>query len=59
MHRTACALRKIKVTRPPAPWLNNDEIHHLQNFGNKLSKEAHSTQGSEKAWKLFRDARTN
>ena len=42
-------LRKIKVTRPPAPWLNNDEIRHLQNCRNKLRKEAYST-GSEKAW---------
>ena len=49
-------LRKIKVTRPLAPWLNNDEIRHLQNCRNKLHKEAHST-GSEKAWQLFRDAR--
>ena len=49
-------LRKIKVTRPPAPWLNNDEIRHLQNCRNKLRKEAHST-GSDKAWQLFRDAR--
>ena len=49
-------LRKIKVTRPPAPWLNNDEIRHPQNCRNKLRKEAHST-GSEKAWQLFRDAR--
>ena len=49
-------LRKIKVTRPPAPWLNNDEIRHIQNCRNKLRKEAHST-GSDKAWQLFRDAR--
>ena len=49
-------LRKIKVTRPLAPWLNNDEIRHLQNCRNKSRKEAHSA-GSEKAWELFRDAR--
>ena len=56
MHRTACTLTENKSTRPPAPWLNNDEIRHLQNCRNKLRKEAHST-GSDKAWQLFRDAR--
>ncbi len=49
-------LRKTKLTRPPAPWLNAEDIRQLQNERNKLRYLAHKTQ-SAVVWQAFRDIR--
>ena len=33
-------LRRVRVTRPSAPWMNNDEIRSLQQTRDKLCREA-------------------
>ena len=32
-------LRKVKITRPPAPWLQTDEIRHLQTERDRLRRD--------------------
>ena len=49
-------LRKTKLTRPPAPWLNSEDIRQLQTERNKLRYLAHKTQ-SDVVWQAFRDIR--
>ena len=49
-------LRRIRVTRPPSPWMKSDEIFHLQHERDKLRKQAHSSN-SDKDWDLFRAVR--
>jgi len=49
-------LKKVKVTRPPAPWLKSEDIHHLQVRRNQLRYQAHQTK-SEDTRKMFRDVR--
>ena len=49
-------LKKVKVTRSPAPWLKSEDIHHLQVRRNQLRYQAHQTK-SENTWKKFRDVR--
>ena len=43
-------LRKTKITRPPAPWLNKDNIRELQkertNFGILLTKRVYPVYGT-------------
>ena len=49
-------LRRVRVTRPPAPWMDDSQIRSLQQLRNKFRKEAHQT-GSQESWELFRDVR--
>ena len=49
-------LRRVRVTRPPAPWMEGSQIRSLQQLRNKFRKEAHQT-GSQEPWELFRDVR--
>ena len=49
-------LRRTKVTRPPAPWLQTDEIRLLQSERDHLRKQAHEN-GSEASWNTFREVR--
>ena len=49
-------LKRIKITRPPAPWLHDQEIEQLQNERNLLRHLAHSTKTAD-AWKAFRKVR--
>jgi len=49
-------LKKVKVTRPPAPWLKSDDIHQLQVRRNQLRYQAHQTK-SEDTWIKFREVR--
>ena len=46
-------LKRIKVSRPPAPWLKSNDIHQLQDQRNRLRHEAHKTR-SEDVLKKFR-----
>ena len=39
-------LRRVKVSRPPAPWLQTEEIRQLQKDRDQLRAEAHK-QGGE------------
>ena len=50
-------LRKVKVTRPPAPWLQTDEIRHLQTERDRLRREVQK-DGSTETWILFRASNT-
>ena len=49
-------LRRVKVTRPPAPWLQTKEIRQLQKDRDQLRAEAHK-KGGETSWAAFRDVR--
>ena len=49
-------LTRTKVTRPPAPWLHDEEIVDLQNQRNVLRHKAHSLETPD-AWQAFRDVR--
>ena len=46
-------LRRVRVTRPPAPWMDDSQIQQLRD---KFRKEAHQT-GSQEYWEMFRDVR--
>ncbi|CAB4037801.1 Hypothetical predicted protein, partial [Paramuricea clavata] len=47
-------LKRIKLTRPPAPWMNANEIRKLQADRDRLRFEAHKTN-SDDSWKAFRE----
>ena len=49
-------LRRVRVTRPPAPRMDGSQIRSLQQLRNKIRKEAHQT-GFQESWELFRDVR--
>ena len=51
-------LRKIRVTRPPAPWLKSDDIQQPQMQRNDLRYQAHQTK-SEDNWKKLRGTRNS
>ena len=50
------SLRRTKITRPPAPWLNKVEIREMQKERNKLRYLAHQTS-SPSVWDKFREVR--
>ena len=50
-------LKRIKLARPPAPWLQDDEIRQIQLLRNKLRFEAHATKAPD-IWQKFRDVRS-
>lgn len=47
-------LKRTKITRPPAPWLNTEGIRDLQTKRDTLRHEAHS-QNAPEAWGAFRE----
>ena len=49
-------LCRTKITRPPAPWLNEEEIRKLQRERNKLRHLAHRINAPG-IWEKFRDVR--
>ncbi len=49
-------LKRTKITRPPAPWLHDDNIRDLQNQRDSLRHEAH-TFNTTAVWQAFRDVR--
>lgn len=49
-------LRRIKITRPPAPWLNKDDLRDLQKERNQLRYVAHRPH-LPNIWKKFREVR--
>ena len=49
-------LKRIKLIRPPAPWLQKDEIRQTQLLRDKLRFEAHATKAQD-IWQKFRDVR--
>ena len=51
-------LRRVKVTRPPAPWLADHEIRELQSQRNELRKKAHESDDPS-LWDAFRSVRNN
>ena len=40
-------LRRVRVTRPPAPWTDDSQIPSPQQLRNKFRKEAHHTGSQE------------
>ena len=50
-------LRRTRLTRPPAPWLNDPTIRSLQDTCKLHRREAHKRPSSENAWDMFRDTR--
>lgn len=49
-------LRQVKVTRPPAHWMNDEKIRSLQKRRDVVRKEAHQTR-SDETWSKFREIR--
>ena len=49
-------LRRVKVTRPPAPWIADPEIRELQPQRNKLRQRAHESNDNN-IWETFRTTR--
>jgi hypothetical protein len=49
-------LKRTNITRPPAPWLHDDNIRDLQNQRDSLRREAH-TFNTTAVWQAFRDVR--
>ena len=49
-------LRRVKVTRPPAPWLKSDEIRKLQSERDVLRVRARK-HNTEETWTAFRSIR--
>ena len=49
-------LRRVKATRPPAPWLQTEEIRQLKKDRDQLRAEAHK-KGGETSWAAFREVR--
>ena len=45
------------MTRPPAPWMNSDEIRKLQAVQDKLRYEAHKENSDDESWVAFRAVR--
>ena len=50
-------LRRIKLTRPPAPWMNDLNIRSLQQQCRLMRFEAHKHQSSEEKWNAFHRVR--
>ena len=46
-------LKKVKLTRPPAPWMLSDEIRELQTTRDKLRAQARCS-GTDETWTAFR-----
>ena len=49
-------LKRVKVTRPPEPWLQNEAIRSLQSLRNDLRYEAHRSKSPD-IWQKFRNVR--
>ena len=49
-------LRRVRLTRPPAPWMKTEEIQLLQADRDRLRKAAHPTHTTA-AWDVFRNVR--
>ena len=49
-------LKRMKVTRPPASWMNSDQIHQLQVEHENLGCEAHE-KNTDDSWDAFREVR--
>ena len=48
--------QRVKITRPPAPWLQAQDIRQLQSERNKLRHAAHESK-LESVWAKFRAVR--
>ena len=49
----------MRVTRPPALWLNDPNIRTLQEACRRYRREAHTAPHSEAAWDIFNDSRNS
>ena len=50
-------LRRTRLTRPPAPWLNDPSIRSLQERCKFDRQEAHKRPSIDGKWAIFRDTR--
>ena len=55
---THAPVKKVKVTRPPAPWIQDPVIKELQRTRNNLRFEAHSKHDVN-IWEKFRECRNH
>ena len=51
-------LKKVKVTRPPAPWMASDEIREFQATRDKVRAQA-CCSGTYETWTAFRAVRNS
>ena len=49
-------LKKVRITRPPVPFLKSDDIHQFQAQRKQLRCQAHQIK-LEDIWKKFRDVK--
>ena len=47
----------MKITRPPAPWLHQDETRSLKTERNRLRHKAHEMNQTPQVWETFRKVR--
>ena len=47
------SIKRVKITRPPCPWLKNGDIQALQHKHSKLHAQAHKTSLNS-VWRAFR-----
>ena len=55
---THAPLKKIRVTRPPAPWMKKDEVVRLKSARNRLRYHAHQVH-DQQTWKKFKELKRN
>ena len=54
---THAPLKRVRVTRPPAPWLKTDNIQSLLTERDRLRKKAHFNSATSEDWTAFRNMR--
>jgi hypothetical protein len=52
-------LRRVRVTRPPAPWMKSPNIQTLQKERDNLRYKAHKSDADNGVWAAFRLVRNN
>ena len=52
-------LRRVRVTRPPAPWMKSPNIQTLQKERDNLRYKAHKSDANNGVWAAFRLVRNN
>ena len=50
-------MKRVKVTRPPAPWLTTEDFQSLLAERDRLRKKAHTLHSTRNDWAAFRNIR--
>ena len=52
-------MKRVKVTRPPAPWLTTEDFQSLLAERDRLRKKAHTPHSTPNYWAAFRNIRNS